>query len=75
VKGEITRFNAAIMERNWIHIQDGTEFEGQFDLAATSTETFEVGSTVVLEGVLAADLDFGYGYTYEILLENATAVD
>jgi len=62
------------MERNWVHIQDGTEFEGKFDLTATSSETFEVGTQVTLEGILTLDHDFGYGYTYDVLLEKATAV-
>ncbi|MCK4992264.1 MAG: SH3-like domain-containing protein [Bacteroidales bacterium] len=75
VKGEVTKFNPAIMERNWVHVQDGTEHEGKFDLTATSIESFEVGSIVILEGVLAVNRDFGYGYSYEILLETATAVE
>lgn len=75
VKGQVTKFNAAIMERNWVHIQDGTEFEGKFDLTATSSETFVVGTTVILEGILSLDHDFGYGYSYEVLLEEATAVE
>ncbi|MEN8229824.1 MAG: GW dipeptide domain-containing protein [Bacteroidota bacterium] len=74
VNGEVTKYNAAIMELNWVHIQDGTEFEGKFDLTATSIESFEVGTTVTLEGILALNKDFGYGYSYEILLEKATAV-
>ncbi len=73
VKGEVTKFNAGIMERNWVHIQDGTEYEGKFDLTATSLESFEVGNIVILEGTLALNRDFGYGYSYEILLEGATA--
>lgn len=74
VQGKVTRFNSAIMERNWVHIQDGTEHEGKYDLTATSNEKFIVGNTVIIEGILAIDLDFGYGYSYEILLEKATAV-
>jgi hypothetical protein len=74
VKGEVTKYNPAIMERNWVHLQDGTEFDGKFDLTATSNESFEVGTVVILEGILALNLDFGYGYSYEILLESATAV-
>lgn len=74
VKGEVTKFNAAIMQLNWVHIQDGTEYEGKFDLTATSLESFEVGSVVTLDGILALNKDFGYGYSYEILLEEATAV-
>jgi len=75
VRGEVTKFNPAIMERNWVHIQDGTEFQGRYDLTATSSEAFEVGSVVTLEGIVALDLDFGYGYSYEILLESSTAIN
>jgi hypothetical protein len=34
----------------------------------------EVGQVVTLQGVVALNRDFGYGYAYEVLLENATAV-
>ena len=71
VKGEVVKFNAAIMERNWIHIQDGSEFDGKYDLTITSQESFEVGQVLTLEGVLAINKDFGYGYSYEILIEEA----
>ena len=74
VKGEVVKFNAAIMERNWIHIQDGSEFDGRYDLTITSQESFEVGQVLTLEGVLAINKDFGYGYSYEILIEEAKAV-
>jgi len=74
VSGEVAKYNPAIMERNWIHIQDGTEFEGKYDLTATSSESFEVGQKVSLQGTIALNRDFGYGYSYEVLLENATAV-
>ena len=75
IRGEVIKFNPAIMERNWVHLQDGTEYEGKFDLTATSVESFEVGTTVILEGLVTLDLDFGYGYSYEVLLEKATAVE
>ena len=75
VKGEVTKFNPAIMDRNWVHLQDGTEFGGKYDLTATSIESFEAGAIVTLEGILAVNKDFGYGYSYEILLEKATAVN
>lgn len=75
VRGEVTKYNAAIMERNWVHLQDGTEHEGKFDLTATSTENFAVGSVVTVEGVLAVNKDFGYGYSYEILLEQTSIVE
>ena len=75
IKGEVAEFNAQIMERNWIHLQDGTEFEDKYDLTVTSQEQFAVGQVVTLEGILALNKDFGYGYKYEILLEKATLVE
>ena len=75
VKGEVAKFNPNIMERNWIHLQDGSEFEGKYDLTITSQEGFVVGQVHTIEGILALNRDFGYGYNYEILLEKATAVN
>lgn len=75
ISGEVVKFSPAIMERNWIHIQDGTEYGGKYDLTVTSEEYFELGSFITVEGVLALNKDFGYGYSYEILLEKATALE
>ena len=75
VTGEVTRFNPAIMERNWVHLQDGTEYGGKFDLTATSLESFVVGEQVTIEGTLAINRDFGYGYYYEILLEESARIE
>jgi hypothetical protein len=75
VKGEVAKFNANIMERNWVHLQDGTDFEGKYDLTITSQESFQVGQVVTLEGIVALNRDFGYGYNYAVLLEKATAAN
>ena len=74
VKGEVAKYNPAIMDRNWVHLQDGTEFEGKYDLTLTSQESFQVGQIITVEGILAMNRDFGYGYSYEILLEQATII-
>ena len=73
ITGEVTKFNPYIMDRNWVHLQDGTDYQGKFDLTATTDEFFETGNQITLEGILALNRDFGYGYSYELLLENATA--
>jgi hypothetical protein len=74
VKGKVTKVNPNIMNKNWIHLQDGTEFEGQFDLTLTTDQQFEVGSVVTVEGKIALDKDFGYGYSYKVLLEDSKIV-
>ncbi len=74
VTAEVTKFSPEIMNTNWIHLQDGTESDGKFDLTVTSLENFEVGDVVTLEGKITIDKDLGYGYFYEILLEDAKIV-
>ncbi|WP_372793243.1 hypothetical protein [Lutibacter sp.] len=74
IKGEVTKFTQAIMGKNWIHFQDGTEFEGSYDLMITSQENVLVGDIVVFEGTLSLDKDFGAGYFYKVILEKATII-
>jgi hypothetical protein len=74
VKGVVTKVNEAIMDKNWIHIQDGTEAEGAFDLTVTSTQAVSVGDTVTFEGKIALDKDFGYGYFYNIIMEEGELI-
>jgi len=74
VRGEVAKYNPGIMERNWVHLQDGSEFDGKYDLTVTSLESFQLGQVLTVEGILAVDRDFGYGYSYEILLEQATVI-
>jgi len=71
VKGEVVKFNPSIMKRHWVHLQDGTEYNGEFDLTITTEDVVTVGSQVVFTGVLAIDRDFGYGYEYGTIVENA----
>ncbi len=75
VKGEVTKFNPAILNTNWVHIQDGTEFDGDFDLTLTTKEVVKVGSEVTFRGKIVLDKDFGYGYFYETLMEESIIVE
>jgi hypothetical protein len=74
VSGKVVKFNAEIMGKNWVHIQDGTEFEGKYDLTITTSEIVNVGDIVTIKGTIALDKDFGYGYKYDILLEDGVIV-
>jgi hypothetical protein len=71
VKGKVAKFNPNIMDRNWIHIQDGSEFEGSYDLTVTSSEVVSVGEIVELKGIISLNRDFGAGYSYDVIMENA----
>jgi hypothetical protein len=70
--GKIVKVNNAILNRNFLHLRDGTGNEGSNDLTITSQDTAEVGDEVVVTGTVTVDKDFGAGYTYPILLEQAT---
>lgn len=71
VRGKVVKFNANIMGTNWIHIQDGTEFQNEYDLLITSDTPVQVGQVIVVEGKLITNKDFGAGYSYKALIENA----
>jgi hypothetical protein len=68
VRGKVAKYNARIMKRNWIHLRDGT---GPEDLTITTTNAVKRGDQVLVRGKLVLDQDFGYGYQYDVLLENA----
>lgn len=71
ISGKVTKFNAEVMDRNWVHIQDGTESKGKFDMTITTTETVAVGDMVTFVGKVAINRDFGAGYVYEVIVEEA----
>ncbi len=73
-RGQVVRYNPGIMGKNWVHIQDGSEFNGEFDLTVTTSQNVSVGDVVTFEGTIALDKDFGHGYFYNILLEEAKSV-
>lgn len=74
VKGKVTKINRGIMGRNWVHLQDGTESNGEFDLTLTTQDDANVGDVVVFEGTVALNRDFGAGYKYDIIVEDAKRV-
>ena len=71
VRGRVVKFNAGIMGRNWIHIQDGSGSEGSNDLTVTTDGTAQIGDLVVVRGTLKTNQDFGHGYSYDLLIEEA----
>jgi len=75
VKGIVTKFNPDIMNRNWVHIQDGTGGEATFDLTITTNDNIKVGSIASFEGTVAINKDFGAGYKYDLILEEAVLLN
>ena len=59
------------MNKNWIHIDDGTAFSGKSDLTLTTSQEAKVGDTIVVEGEISLDKDFGSGYYFAVIMEDA----
>lgn len=73
LRGKVVKFSPQIMGTNWIHLQDGSgdQAAGTHDLTVTSSVQVSVGDTIVANGVLTLNKDFGYGYKYDLIMENA----
>lgn len=72
ITGTVVKVNNGIMRRNFIHVQDGTG-SGETDrIIVTSQQTAEVGDMITATGIVSLDIDFGMGYFYPTLVEQAT---
>jgi hypothetical protein len=74
VRGKVVKVSTGIMGKNWIHIQDGTGSQAKknHNLVCTSKQMADVDDIVTVTGVLAKDKDFGGGYKYSAIVEEAT---
>ncbi len=73
VRGKVVKFTGSVMGRNWVHLRDGSGTrEGKDDdVTVTTGDVAAVGDVVLATGTLRLDRDFGAGYTYPVLVENA----
>ena len=71
IRGQVVKINSGIMDRNWVHLQDGTGESGKTDLTFTTQEEVTIGDIVTLEGTVAIDKEYGAGYVYPLIVENA----
>lgn len=74
ITGKVIKFMPEIMSKNWIHLQDGTSYNGFNDITVTSLEKVKVDEIVTLKGTVVLNKDLGSGYKYDILIEDATVV-
>jgi hypothetical protein len=76
IRGKVVKYNPGVMGKNWIHLQDGSgdPAKGTHDITVTSQDTVTKGDVVTAKGVVRVDRDFGSGYTYGMLVEDAKVV-
>ena len=75
VKGKVVKVNRSIMDRNWVHLRDGTNFNDKANLTFTTQDTVKVGDIVTLKGVVTLNKDFGHGYVYPVIIEESKLVE
>lgn len=73
-QGKVVKVNNGIMGRNFVHVQDGTgdAATATNNLIVTSKQTAAVGDQVTVSGVVVVNRDFGAGYSYPLLIEEAS---
>lgn len=72
ISGVCVKMNPNIMNRNWIHIQDGSQDD--YDLTITSDALVAEGSIITMRATVGLNRDFGAGYRYDLILENGIIV-
>jgi len=68
VRGQIVKYTAQVMNKNWVHLQDNSS---DVDITITTNDSANMNDVVLAEGVLSVDKNVGYGYSYEIFIEDA----
>jgi hypothetical protein len=74
VRGKIVKYNEGIMGKNWLHLRDGSGSakDESNDILVTTLGRAKPGDVVTVKGVIHTDKDFGSGYSYKVLVEEAT---
>lgn len=74
VRGTVVKFSGEILGRNWVHLQDGSgsAADNTNDLLVTTLDQAKPGDVVIAKGVVVTDKDFGSGYSYRVLIGDAT---
>lgn len=74
VRGKVIKVSKRILGKNWLHLQDGTGVQGQNDLTVTTKDEPATGDVITIKGALSVDRDFGSGYRYDVIVEDAVMV-
>ena len=74
VRGKVVKYNPGIMGKNWVHLRDGSgsNADNSNDILVTTMNTTKVGDVVTAKGIVRTDMDFGAGYAYKVIIEEAT---
>ena len=73
VRGKVVKFTPAVLGKNWVHLRDGSgsAADGNNDILVTTLDETKIGDVVLVKGIVQTDRDFGSGYSYKVLIEEA----
>ena len=71
VRGQVVKVSVGIMGRNWVHIKDGSGEKGDNKLVVTTKDEPNLGDIVTATGPFHNNVDFGGGYQYAVIMEDA----
>ena len=74
VRGKVVKYTAEVLGKNWVHLRDGSgsATDNTHDVLVTTKDQAKIGDVVVVKGIVHTDRDLGSGYTYKVLVEEAT---
>ncbi|MCF6331197.1 MAG: hypothetical protein L3I99_06590 [Sulfurimonas sp.] len=76
LRAKVVKVSKAIMGKDWIHLQDGTGEGATSDIMLTTKDsTVKVGDIVIVEAIYKTDVDLGYGYFFEVILQEGKFVN
>lgn len=74
--GKVVKYNAAILDRNWAHLRDGSGSakDGSDDLTVVLKDESALGRVITVRGKVVLKKDLGASYQFPVLLEDAVLV-
>ena len=76
VRAVVVKSVPGVMGKTFLHVRDGSGSEktGNYDLTITTQAQPQLGDTLLFEGKLGTDVDFGAGYKYPVIVQDAQLV-
>ncbi|MBA4071958.1 MAG: nucleotide-binding protein [Gemmatimonas sp.] len=76
IRGVVVKYNAQVMGKNWVHLQDGSgnAANNTSDITVVTMDETAKGQTITIRGTVKTSKDFGAGYKYAIIIEDAKIV-
>ncbi len=76
IRGVVVKYNAQVMGKNWVHLQDGSgdAAKSTNDITVVTMDETAKGQTITIRGTVKTSKDFGAGYKYAIIIEDAKIV-